>query len=151
MANRSLGMPFAWHQDSGYVGHPHRPYLSCWCALDDMTEENGTVYVLPYARAGGKEIVEHRREEGSNDLVGYFGLDPGEPALIPAGSVVVFSSVTFHRSSANRTTYPRRVYMAQYSAEPILNETGERLLAYAEPFYRDGRCVRRSVSPLAEK
>ena len=36
------GMKFAWHQDSGYVnfrdpGNAHRPYLTCWCALDDMT------------------------------------------------------------------------------------------------------------------
>ncbi|HVF11081.1 MAG TPA: phytanoyl-CoA dioxygenase family protein, partial [Abditibacteriaceae bacterium] len=37
------GMKFGWHQDSGYVGHDHRTYLSCWCPLDDVTEENGTV------------------------------------------------------------------------------------------------------------
>ena len=39
---------------SGYVGTdtPHRPYLTCWVALDDMSEENGTVHVLPAPRAG---------------------------------------------------------------------------------------------------
>src|SRR5262249_33676740 len=37
-----VGMKFAWHQDSGYVGHDHRPYLTCWCPLDDVTVENGT-------------------------------------------------------------------------------------------------------------
>ena len=47
-----VGTKFGWHQDSGYVGHYHRPYLSCWCALDDMTIENGTIFVLPYERAG---------------------------------------------------------------------------------------------------
>ena len=47
-----VGSSFAWHQDSGYIGHYHRPYLSCWCALDDVTEENGTIYVLPFDRAG---------------------------------------------------------------------------------------------------
>ena len=46
------GMKFAWHQDSGYVnfrdpGNSHRPYLTCWCALDDMTRENGTISVMP--------------------------------------------------------------------------------------------------------
>src|SRR3954469_19188704 len=46
------GMKFGWHQDSGYVRIPHRPYVSCWCALDDVNEANGTVYVLPYPRAG---------------------------------------------------------------------------------------------------
>lgn len=32
---------FAWHQDSGYgpVERPHRPYLTCWLALDDVSVE----------------------------------------------------------------------------------------------------------------
>lgn len=34
---------FAWHQDSGYVHENHTPYLTCWIALDDVTEENGSV------------------------------------------------------------------------------------------------------------
>ncbi len=41
------GGTFAWHQDSSYVPTPHPLYLTCWCALDDVTEENGTVYMLP--------------------------------------------------------------------------------------------------------
>src|SRR5688500_20346528 len=47
-----VGTSFAWHQDSGYVGYPHRPYLTCWCALDDANEANGTVWLLPYSQAG---------------------------------------------------------------------------------------------------
>jgi hypothetical protein len=27
------GLKFGWHQDSGFVGYPHRPYLSCWISL----------------------------------------------------------------------------------------------------------------------
>ena len=42
-----VGMKFGWHQDSGYVGFDHRPYMSCWAALDDVSEENGTVFILP--------------------------------------------------------------------------------------------------------
>lgn len=124
-----VGTKFAWHQDSGYIGHYHRPYLSCWCALDDMTEENGTVYVLPYARAGMEPdtLFEHTVEAGSNDKIGYHGDDPGIPALVPAGSIVVFSSRTFHRSGPNTTDRMRRSYLAQYSAEPILNRDGTEL------------------------
>ena len=32
---------FAWHQDSGYVGHDHKPYLSIWIALCNTNEFNG--------------------------------------------------------------------------------------------------------------
>jgi hypothetical protein len=129
-----VGMRFNWHQDSGYVGHDHRPYLSCWCALDPVSEENGTVYVLPFSRAGVRERREHVREEGSNDLVGYHGDDPGVPVVGPAGTVAVFSSVTFHRSGPNRTGEARRVYLAQYSAEPILKADGSGPWGFAEPF-----------------
>jgi len=49
------GLPFGWHQDSGYVvgnGGPidHAPYLTCWCPLDDATAQNGTVRVLPFSQ-----------------------------------------------------------------------------------------------------
>jgi ectoine hydroxylase-related dioxygenase (phytanoyl-CoA dioxygenase family) len=136
-----VGMKFAWHQDSGYVGHDHRPYLSCWCALDDMTEENGTVYILPYSRAGVRKRIDHIKEEGTNDLVGYHGDDPGEPVIVPAGSIAVFSSVCFHRSGANTTKKMRRVYLAQYSAEPIMTKDGSKLWALAEPILKGGRKV----------
>ncbi len=135
------GMKFGWHQDSGYVGYPHKPYLTCWCTLDDVNEENGTVYLLPYSRAGVREMVPHTQEAGTNDLIGYFGDDPGIPVIVPAGSIAVFSSVCFHRSGPNRTNKMRRIYLPQYSAEPILSEDGTRLRAFAEPFLKDGEIV----------
>ena len=69
------------------------------CALDDMSEENGTVHLLPYSRSGIRSWVHHIVEEGSNDKVGYFGKDPGLIAEVPAGSIVAFSSIVFHSSS----------------------------------------------------
>ncbi len=132
---------FAWHQDSGYVGHYHRAYLSCWCALDDMSVENGTVYILPYARDGrnsSDEIIDHSVDDRSNDKVGYKGADPGDPAIVPAGSIVVFSSRTFHRSGPNMTDDYRRCYLAQYSAEPIMNQDGSQLWGRAEPILKRG-------------
>jgi ectoine hydroxylase-related dioxygenase (phytanoyl-CoA dioxygenase family) len=138
-----VGTKFAWHQDSGYIGHYHRPYLSCWCALDDMTEANGTIYVLPYARAGMQpdDLFDHIVEEETNDKVGYHGDDPGIPAIVPVGSIVVFSSRTFHRSGPNTTSRMRRSYLAQYSAEPIMNRAGTDLWRWAVPVLQDGRRV----------
>jgi len=125
------GLPFSWHQDGGFIEYPHRPYLTCWIALDDVTETNGTVYLLPYSRANTRDVVEHVRDAASNDLVGYFGDDPGDPVIVPAGSIACFSSTLFHRSGPNTTDRMRRVYVAQYSAEPILDAdgSGPRMLA----------------------
>ena len=133
------GMQFSWHQDSGFIDHPHRPYLTCWIALDDMSEANGTVYLLPYSRADTRDVVKHARNEESNDLVGYFGDDPGDPVIVPAGSVACFSTTLFHRSGPNTTGRVRRVYVAQYSAEPILSEDGSQPLRLAEPLLVDAK------------
>jgi ectoine hydroxylase-related dioxygenase (phytanoyl-CoA dioxygenase family) len=135
------GMKFSWHQDSGFVGYEHRPYLTCWIALDDVTEANGTVYLLPYSRAGTRDVVEHVRDEETNDLVGYFGDDPGDPVIVPAGSIACFSSTVFHRSGPNTTDRMRRVYLAQYTAEPLLSEDGSRPRILAEPLLVDGKQV----------
>jgi len=135
------GMSFAWHQDSGYVNRPHRPYLTCWCMLDDVTEENGTVYMLPYDRAGTRERVEHVKDEAKGDLIGYFGDDPGVPVVAPAGSIACFASTVFHRSGPNITDKFRRIFLPQYSAEPILKPDGSGPYYLAEPFLRDGRIV----------
>ncbi len=138
------GTQFAWHQDSGYIGHYHTPYLSCWCSLDDMTIENGTIFVLPYDRAGMKpeDLFDHQVESETNDKVGYRGDDPGLPALVPAGSVVVFSSRTFHRSGVNTSRNVRRSYLAQYSKEVIRTKDGESNWGQAVPFWLDGERVR---------
>ena len=140
------GMKFAWHQDSGYVsfsdpGNEHMPYLTCWCALDDMTRQNGTISVMPHERVGSRgRIFTHRHEPGSNDLVGYEGEDPGELIEMPAGSVAVFESTSLHKSGANTTENLRRAYLTQYSKERIRSTRGE-LWGQAVPFVQDGRLV----------
>jgi ectoine hydroxylase-related dioxygenase (phytanoyl-CoA dioxygenase family) len=136
------GMKFGWHQDSGFIPYEHSPYLTCWITLDHVSAVNGTVYLLPYSRAGTRDVVEHARDEETNDLVGYFGEDPGDPITLPAASIACFSSTLFHRSGPNTTDHMRRVYLAQYSTEPILNDEGSGPRHLAEPLLIDGRRVR---------
>ena len=91
--------------------------------------------------ADTKERVEHEILPGSNERVGYFGRQPGVPVVCNAGSIAVFSSTSFHRSSANTTDRMRRVYSIQYSPEPVLEPDGS-LKGLAEPFLENGRRVR---------
>jgi ectoine hydroxylase-related dioxygenase (phytanoyl-CoA dioxygenase family) len=135
------GMRFSWHQDSGFIAYPHAPYLTCWITLDDVSEANGTVYLLPYERAGTRDVVPHVRDEKTNDMIGYFGDDPGDPVLVPAGSIACFSSTIFHRSGPNTTEHMRRVYVAQYSAEPVLDEERSRPRHLADALVIDGKRV----------
>ena len=85
-------------------------------------------------------MLPNRAEPETNDLVGYEGSDPGELIEVPAGSIVVFSSSTLHRSSANTTDAPRRAYLAQYSSEVIQRSTGG-AWAHAVPFTRSGEVI----------
>jgi ectoine hydroxylase-related dioxygenase (phytanoyl-CoA dioxygenase family) len=131
---------FSWHQDSGYVHHECPMYLTCWVTLDDVTLENGTVYLLPYSQVGIRTIVQHVMDEKSHDLVGYFGKDPGVPVVIPAGSIAVFSSYVFHRSGPNLTNKMRRIFLPQYSPEIIYDLQGK-IWGKPVPFLKDGEIV----------
>jgi ectoine hydroxylase-related dioxygenase (phytanoyl-CoA dioxygenase family) len=134
------GSKFSWHQDSGYIGQPHKPYVTCWCALDDVSEQNGTVYILPYPVSGIRSLVEHVRDPQTNEMTGYFGKEKGVPVIVPAGSIAVFSSICFHCSGANTTDKMRRAYIVQYASEPIFNRKGT-LAGTAEPILKNGQNI----------
>ena len=136
-----VGRPFAWHQDSGYLEFRHTPYVTVWAAVDDMTEENGTVSLLPYSEVGIRTPVEHIRNEESGDKVGYFGSAKGCQAIVPAGTVVVFSSLVFHCSSPNRTNSMRRAYVTQYSPEVIMDPATQMPKHLAVPFLENGMII----------
>ncbi|MFA5965032.1 MAG: phytanoyl-CoA dioxygenase family protein [Sphingomonas sp.] len=138
------GLPFSWHQDSGYVvgnGGPvdHAPYVTCWCPLDDATIENGTVRLMPGSHRNG--IVRHERQAGSNDLVGAPADAEGIVIEARAGSIVAFSSLLLHATGANRTDRPRRVYLAQYTPEAMLNPGTKQLRRNAIALLQDGAQV----------
>ena len=82
-----------------------------------MSLANGTAYVMPFSHIGIRTLVEHVRDDATGDKAGYFGEAPGVPVIVPAGSVAVFSSLSFHRSGPNTTEQMRRAYVTQYSPE----------------------------------
>ena len=135
------GIRFAWHQDGGYLGFPHRPYVTVWAAVDDMTVENGTAHIMPFSDIGIRTLVEHVQETTTGDKVGYFGNQSGIPAIVPAGSIVVFSSLTFHCSGANTTDQMRRAYVTQYWSEPICKPDSHEPLHLAISFLKNGHLV----------
>jgi ectoine hydroxylase-related dioxygenase (phytanoyl-CoA dioxygenase family) len=134
------GMEFSWHQDSGYIVSEHKPYITCWCALDDVDEERGTIFVLPYKDAGTKIKQPHTHiEEGAIEMVGYLGEQKGIPIVASAGSIVVLSSTVFHRSGKNTSPYLRRAYLVDFSCEPIMSsEDPTKYYSRAEPFTLNG-------------
>jgi len=103
-----MRMPFEWHPDGGCIGHDHRPYVICWCAMDHMDLDNGTIHVLPFSKAGVRDRVPHRRDPETKQPVGYFGSEPGVPVIGPPGTIGVCSSLSFHKSGINISDRFRR-------------------------------------------
>ncbi|MEJ6390588.1 phytanoyl-CoA dioxygenase family protein [Gymnodinialimonas ulvae] len=127
------GASFAWHQDGAYVPFSHRPYLSVWIALDDTTLENGALSILPRDLDAQPGIDPHRWDEVGKEKVGYDGPDEGVALPCQAGTMILFSSLTLHRSGANTTERPRRAYLAQYSDGPILDPSTGNSRNFAKP------------------
>ena len=106
--------PFPWHQDNGYTYVEPQAYLTCWVALTDATEENG----CPWVVQGGhlKGTLKHHLTE-----LGWVCRDTDGPEAIPAparaGSIVVFSSLTPHRTGPNLTQSVRKAYILQYAPD----------------------------------
>ena len=126
---------FPWHQDDGYTEVTPSPYLTLWLALNDATPENGCISALPGAYKKG--LLPHL--PSPIGLVCHDSTDPNQGVLVPvkAGGMVVFWSLTPHKSGANRSQGPRKAYVIQYSHEGLKNvKTGE-VLTGKIPVARD--------------
>ena len=114
---------FAWHQDSGYVGHDHKPYLSIWIALCNTNELNGALKILPINLEQETKIEEHTWSEKSSDLSIKVEEERSISCFVNEGSMILFSSRTPHASYPNKSKKNRPAYLCQYSSEPILPPT----------------------------
>ena len=103
---------FPWHQDNGYAYVEPQQYLTCWVALTDATLRNGCPQVA---------IGRHRSGTLTHTYVEPLGweclTDPDGVAVaeVPAGGVVVFSSLTPHLTGPNLTGSVRKAYILQYA------------------------------------
>ncbi len=105
------GSIVSWHQDSAYWTSIAPPALvSCWTALDDATEENGCVRMLPGSYKKG--LWPHER----TDFLHAQGVDDSlaMPVVLSAGGCSFHHSLTVHGSGENRTAHRRRGMVTSY-------------------------------------
>jgi phytanoyl-CoA hydroxylase len=107
---------FPWHQDNGYTYTEPQQYLTCWVALSDATADNGCPWVVPGLHKMG--TLKHHMTP-----LGWQCLTQAHNAIaVPAkaGDVVVFSSLTPHRTGPNLTRDVRKSYILQYAPDGAL-------------------------------
>jgi ectoine hydroxylase-related dioxygenase (phytanoyl-CoA dioxygenase family) len=108
----------AWHQDEIYIPTRDRSLIGAWTAMDDATQENGCLWVIPGSHRSG--YLYPQREHGNPDEFDFapesHGFDEtGEiPVEVKAGAVVFFNGYLLHRSFKNRSQVYRRVLVNHY-------------------------------------
>lgn len=123
---------FRWHQDDeeqlGMCVHRSAipPYISAWCALDDVTSKNGPLRFISQASLaqlptdaseGGR--MENSGESENRASGKSFESVATAPIVAPAGTVIFFLSNVWHSSSCNKSETVRRAFYAQYSQSKI--------------------------------
>jgi len=104
---------FPFHQDNGYTYVEPQQYLTCWLALTDAREDNGCPWVIPGWHRYG--TLAHEPTPLGWRCVESSPLAVPVPAK--AGDIVVFSSLTPHRTGPNVTREVRKSYILQYAPD----------------------------------
>jgi phytanoyl-CoA hydroxylase len=118
MKPAKVGSIVDWHQDLTYFPHTNDDVVTTLIYLDDATQENGCLQVLPR---------HHHHYFNHNDAEGNFAglikenLDDGRfgkpiPLAAPAGSVIFMHCLTPHSSLPNKSPHPRRTLIYEYRA-----------------------------------
>lgn len=118
MKSAEFGSPVEWHQDFAFYPHTNDEVLAVGIALDDCTEENGCMLMVPGSHRG--PVLDHHQD-------GYFvgAIDParGEvdltravPVPVRAGGISLHHCKTLHGSAPNRSRSPRRLFLLELAA-----------------------------------
>ncbi|HEY8524653.1 MAG TPA: phytanoyl-CoA dioxygenase family protein [Acidimicrobiales bacterium] len=113
------GDAIEWHQDWAFYPHTNDDLVAVGILLDDMTEDNGPLLVVPGSHRG--PVYSHLSDEG------YFcgaldfrrlrrSLEAADVLTAPAGSITLHHVRAVHGSGPNRSGRPRRVLFENYAA-----------------------------------
>lgn len=102
-----------WHQDNGYWKLEPPQAASLWIAIDDATEENGCMWMIPGSHRAGD--VGHQR---AGQYIAQLKADADESLAVsvplPAGSGMFHHCRTLHSTKPNHSPYQRRAWVLHY-------------------------------------
>ncbi|WP_316832979.1 phytanoyl-CoA dioxygenase family protein [Pedobacter aquatilis] len=117
----------SWHQDEYYIPTRDKSLTGVWIAIDDATEENGCLWIIPGSNVKGylyPRIKNLSAEYADVDTVDVSAFQQSEliPLEVKKGSVVFFNGYTLHASKKNHTKDCFRTALVNHymSAESML-------------------------------
>lgn len=142
----------AWHQDYSYWTRT-KPvaHLTCWCALDNATVENGCLQYVPGSQNWGLldkpslagdllGIMEYLNEEQKQEF---------NPVYVPAkaGEAIFHHPLTLHGSGENKSNMPRRAFVINVFKDGVRSDSDDVLLQGVPPI-RKGEKMQGQFFPL---
>jgi phytanoyl-CoA hydroxylase len=117
MKAAGFGSPVEWHQDFAFAARTNDDMLAVGVPLDDMTEENGCLLVVPRSHKG--PIYNHFQGDVFVGGITDPDFDPGDvvPLELAAGDISIHHGRSLHASAPNTSPdKPRRLYLLQMCA-----------------------------------
>jgi len=111
---------FEWHQDYPFFPHTNFDLLAVMIYLDDSTEENGCLTIVPGShKLGPRDHLFAKDGAFSSQLADKRVVEDPTAWLkvpVPAGGMELHHCNMLHSSTANRGTRPRSAMVIQYRA-----------------------------------
>ena len=120
-----VGSEKPFHQDNAYFQvTPDDALITCWCALDEATPNNGCLYYLAGSHKRG--LVEHEQIENTPHL-SPVGLRSEDAVPVPAkpGTVVFHHGWALHTSPPNQTRFWRRAMVMHFVRAEATSSSGQ--------------------------
>jgi ectoine hydroxylase-related dioxygenase (phytanoyl-CoA dioxygenase family) len=102
----------SWHRDLPYQNWTSSEPLACnvYCCIDDFNYETGGTYVLPFSHHFNAAASNHYMEKNKVQV------------NAPAGSVILFNSMIFHKAGYNNSKNKIRRGINQMYVKPIISQ-----------------------------
>ena len=108
-----------WHQDFPFTPHSNDDLVTALLMVDEVTEENGPLQVVPGSHRGPIYDLWHDGvfTGAVDDAVTARCREQAVTCTGSAGALCLMHTRLLHGSSPNRSTAPRTLFIAVYSAE----------------------------------
>lgn len=109
-----VGSPVDWHQDLAYYPHTNDGVLAVLIYLDDASEENGCLQVLPRQHHGYLDHTAPGAAFAGRIIDQSVTKVEPRPLPAPAGSAIFLHGLTPHASLSNESSSSRRTLIFAY-------------------------------------
>ncbi len=124
-----------WHQDEAFYLDPDDPNtvsktrMSVWVPLQDATEQNGCLWIVPGSHRWGLESYTIASTGTCTKRIDREAYANEHAIAVPveAGGAVLFSAWTWHHSKNNQTDNIRRAFIVSYQEASVPRGAGDQL------------------------